>query len=139
MVRCRSKEEVVMQNILQQSLEDRRKNPKPHTPTMKNLLKPDARELRAMAPKRDADKYWYNAALASAVHLPESELKEQILISRKKIREFTRDEIKRPRFFDPESNNRAIAIHKMAIRVSEAELKRRKQPRKRPRTFKARR
>ena len=73
---------------LQQSWEDdMRKNPKPHTPTMKNLLKPDARELRAMAPKADAPRYWYNSAIASAVHLSESELKEQILISRKKIRE----------------------------------------------------
>jgi hypothetical protein len=87
---------------------------------------------RGFMPRKKTNPFLYNAALASAVHLSESELKERILLSRKKIREFKRDPERQP-------HPRAIAVFETSIRVAEAELKRRKQPRKRPRTFKSRR
>ena len=93
-----------------------------------------ARELRAMAPRLNAKPTMYDVAVDSAVQMPESTLKEAIFIHRKeagKLRRLNkRDDT---RWWDS-----SIAIHDMAMRVAEAELNRRKQPRKKTRSFKAR-
>ena len=111
-------------------------------PSAENLNRPDARQLRAMVPRPKSSQDAYDAAVAAAVRVPVSELKRQLVLYRKDRRSLKRQQIKRPD--DPwgkswlESYKRAIERNDLVVRIVQAELERRKQLRKKTRSFKAR-